>query len=79
MIITATSIVGRKISWNPEVFMCTIQDKTKDKPDETPSKVLSVFNHYNVKEMNITNEESDRILSILESMGTPTQTPDEES
>ena len=65
MIITATSLVGRTISWNPEMFVFTIQDKTKDTPDEKPSKVLSVFTHYNAKEMNISTEEAERILQLL--------------
>jgi hypothetical protein len=72
VIITATSIVGRTISWNPDEFICTIQDKTKDAPDEKSSKVLSVFTNYNVKEMNITIEEAERILGLLKSLESST-------
>lgn len=67
MIIVATSLVGRKISWNPEIFMCTIQDKLKDTPEEIDSKVLSVFSYDTVKEMNISVDEAERILNILDS------------
>lgn len=68
MIITATSIAGRTISWNPQQFICTIKDKSKDTKDEKPSKVLSVFTHYNSKELNISVAEADRIIKILETL-----------
>lgn len=66
MLITATSIAGRTITWNPDNFICTIQDKSKDEKNEVDSKVLSVFTHYNAKELNISIEEAKRIQDILD-------------
>jgi len=68
MIITAKSISGRYIVFNPDNFVVTLQEKSKDEKDEVDSMVLSVITHQNVKEMNISMEEGQRILNILESI-----------
>lgn len=66
MIITAKSISKRYITFNPDNFVITLQEKTKDTKDEADSMVLSVITHQNVKEMNVSVEEGQRILKILQ-------------